>query len=379
MHPQDRNKNKDGHRDRNKDRNNNITAKPYHLSEYDQNSILKDFPNIELSYETIIHKTVYNDKIKGSQMILAIPEGSKYFAWFTTFKAQNVCVLLEISKNKQICSVEITKVCFNNQLSYGTILYGTIFRQSIDKDIGNRAQTKYFSSEDIFYYKGKNVSNYPFIEKLNLFKTIYSSEIKQISYNSSIMVFGLPILSLNYNDLINTVKTLSYTIQTIQFRNIININDPILIMKYDKELFKQNLRAQILPCSLPLPILINTRKETIFRVKADIQNDIYNLYVIPQEKDKKDKKGEEKEEKDTIEIYDVAYIPDYKTSVMMNGLFRNIKENINLDALEESDDEDEFENDKVDKFVDLNKMYDMVCIYNFKYKKWTPIRLSAFA
>ena len=388
MHPQDRNK--DRNRDRHNKRDNDITAKSYHLSEYDQNSILKDFPNIELSYETIIHKTVYNDKIKGPQLLLAIPEGFKYFAWFTTFKAQNVCVLLEISKNKQICSVEITKVCFNNQLSYGTILYGTIFRQSIDKDIGNHVQTntKYFSSEDIFYYKGKNVSNYPFIEKLNLFKTIYSSEIKQISYNSSIMVFGLPILSLDYNDLINVVKTLSYTIQTIQFRNIININDPILIMKYDKELFNQNQRAQILPGSLPLPILINTRKETIFRVKADVQNDIYNLYVIHPDKDNKDnkdnkdkdkEKGKEEEEKDTIEIYDVAYIPDYKTSVMMNGLFRNIKENINLDALEESDDEDEFENDKVDKFVDLNKMYDMVCIYNFKYKKWTPIRLSAFA
>jgi hypothetical protein len=27
-------------------------------------------------------------------------------------------------------------------------------------------------------------------------------------------------------------------------------------------------------------------------------------------------------------FYDVAFIPDYKTSVMMNGLFRNIKENI---------------------------------------------------
>jgi superfamily II DNA/RNA helicase len=40
--------------------------------------------------------------------------------------------------------------------------------------------------------------------------------------------------------------------------------------------------------------------------------------------------------------YDVAFIPDYSTSVMMNKLFRNIKENQNLDALEESDDEEEF-------------------------------------
>ena len=41
------------------------------------------------------------------------------------------------------------------------------------------------------------------------------------------------------------------------------------------------------------------------------------------------------------EYVDVALIPDFNTSVMMNKLFRNIKENSNLDALEESDDEAE--------------------------------------
>ena len=35
----------------------------------------------------------------------------------------------------------------------------------------------------------------------------------------------------------------------------------------------------------------------------------------------------------------------------MNSLFRTIKENENLDSLEESDDEEEFENSNVDKFV----------------------------
>ena len=39
----------------------------------------------------------------------------------------------------------------------------------------------------------------------------------------------------------------------------------------------------------------------------------------------------------------IAAIPDYKTSVLLNKVFRNIKENDNLDALEESDNEDEFE------------------------------------
>ena len=60
----------------------------------------------------------------------------------------------------------------------------------------------------------------------------------------------------------------------------------------------------------------------------------------------------------------------------MNKLFRNIKENNNLDLLEESDDESEFENNKVDKFVYLDKSFKMNCIFNNKFKKWVPFSVA---
>ena len=60
----------------------------------------------------------------------------------------------------------------------------------------------------------------------------------------------------------------------------------------------------------------------------------------------------------------------------MNRLFRNIKENENLDALEESDDEEEFENEKDDRFVFLDREYNMICNYHYKFKKWVPIKIS---
>jgi hypothetical protein len=88
--------------------------------------------------------------------------------------------------------------------------------------------------------------------------------------------------------------------------------------------------------------------------KPDIQNDIYHLYTSDNE------------------YVGLAAIPDYKTSVMMNKLFRIIKENNDLDALEESDDEEEFENYNVDKFVHLNNSYKMVCVFNNKFRKWVP-------
>ena len=65
-----------------------------------------------------------------------------------------------------------------------------------------------------------------------------------------------------------------------------------------------------------------------------------------------------------------ALVKTYKISVLLNSLFRNIKENQCLDALEESDDEEEFENISLDKYVDLNKKYIMKCEYNFSFKKW---------
>ena len=59
----------------------------------------------------------------------------------------------------------------------------------------------------------------------------------------------------------------------------------------------------------------------------------------------------------------------------MNSLFRNIKENRNLDTLEESDDEEEFENICLDKYVYLDKAFKINCVYNNRFKKWVPFKV----
>ena len=79
---------------------------------------------------------------------------------------------------------------------------------------------------------------------------------------------------------------------------------------------------------------------------------------------------------DNKEFYAYAGIQSYDKSVMMNKLFRNIKENYNLDSLEESDDEEEFENIAIDKYVYLNKSYRMVCSYMRRINKWIPIKMA---
>jgi hypothetical protein len=61
---------------------------------------------------------------------------------------------------------------------------------------------------------------------------------------------------------------------------------------------------------------------------------------------------------------------------MMNSLFRNIKENTNLDALEESDDEDDFENMNDDKYVNLDKCVHMECMFNKRTNKYIPVKVN---
>jgi hypothetical protein len=103
------------------------------------------------------------------------------------------------------------------------------------------------------------------------------------------------------------------------------------------------------------------RQPTVFLVKADLSFDIYRLYAYGTNKSRV--------------YYNVAYIKNYKTSVFMNSLFRRIKENDNLDAIEESDDEEEFENISFDKYVDLSKELLMEFVFNYKFKKWVPVKV----
>ena len=347
------------------------------LSNKDKETVLNDFPNVKLSYENITHNKVYK-----SDIIMAIPEGRKNFAWFTTLNDKNVCLIMELGENKQITNIKIVSVCFNSELVYGTIFYGTTFFHMYNK---------FFSIEDIFYYKGSDVSRYNWGRKFELLNVILSNDIKQISLNNSFMVFGLPPLSNNLDDLYNKIDQIKYRISAVQFRLFERCNN-FLFMSFTKFMEQKmmkpinknldinksnnnNKNLQINKKSYDRCVndrsindrsvndrSVNNRREVVFKIKPDIQNDIYQLYCLNDD--------------DNEIYYDTCLIPDFNTSVMMNKLFRKIKENDRLDALEESDDEEEFENENEDRFVNLDKDYNMVCLYNHKFKKWYPCRVA---
>jgi hypothetical protein len=311
------------------------------LTDQEQKDILKTFPNVELSYETITHKNVPT-----SDCALAIPEGKKVFCWFSTRNLKQVTIFIEEnSQTKKIIDVQ-TRDSSNSDLHKGSIFYGTIFQYN---------EHTFFSIEDIFYFQGQNKSFLSLIEKYKLVEPLFAKSLfSNISYNNNPIIFGIPLVCNFFSREMNqSIQNLPYKVKEIHFHKGHKSRN-YFSMKYTYRNANSNINSNT-----------NTRspKEIVFLVKPDIQNDIYHLYAVDDNIDKE-------------YFYDVAYISDYKTSVTMNSLFRTIKENVNLDALEESDDEDEFQNESIDKYVDLKKSYYMVCAFNYKFKKWMPLKVK---
>ena len=282
---------------------------------------------------------------------------------------------METGENNSICEVYMGLVGFHDKLvlgACGTIFYGTIFKTN-----GSTC----FCIEDLYYYKGANHSSKTFLSRLQLIKNILQNEISQQSLTNKYILFGLPLMNTDLITLLREIDLLPYKISQLKFRWF--ETKKIMFSSYYKPSVRGLIARESVPLSaresVPLATVVSrvsaplaTRvkdnihngkqlSNAVFKVTADVQSDIYNLFIY----------------KDGIEeFYDYAYIPDYETSLLMNKLFRNIKENDNLDALEESDDEDEFENNNADKYVYLERSYKINCRFNYKFKKWTPISMA---
>ncbi len=326
------------------------------------NKVFNNIPDFELSYETISHKKVSNDY----NFCLAIPNGKKFIAWFTYFKDSDVCYLFEINRDKKPFNCIMFQHNFTH-ITHGTLIYGSIFIED-DNPI------KYFIIEDIFYYMGLDLKNYNSLSKFTILNELTFTLQSSILNNGS-FVFSLPVIwNVDFDENKLTIipdfvqSVIPYPIHHIQYRSLtktlphfnVFLNKKInLINKVANVIYTSKIVKYTLDFARPIH-----RKTAIFKVSPDLQNDIYHLHAF----------GKDKE----LVFYNIAFIPSYKTSVFMNSLFRNIKENNNLDFIEESDDEDDFQNINLDKNVSLNKILNIECKFNFKFKKWEPLRLIHF-
>jgi hypothetical protein len=325
--------------------------------------LLKRLPSFELSYENILHKKVCGD------VFMLIPTGKKAILWITYWKGQNICILMPLNQSGHISikESEVYQLCFSNEIAYGTLIYGTVF------SVNNM---KHFTFENILYYKGNNIENYSFNQQMNVFSDIFKNkEISQTIYTKKFIVVGMPVMCNNYDEALKIKSTLPYSVYGF---NVYSVNVYVGLLVIKNELFQKEVcKNEVCKKEVGKNDLFQKevgknelfqkevcqkevgKREVFFKVKATVDADIYHLYCA-----------------NTETMYGVAMIQSYKTSVMMNSLFRNIKENSNLDLLEESESEEEFENIDHCKFVDINKTLIMKCIYMPKFRKWQPIYVT---
>ena len=302
------------------------------------NKILSKFPiNINNINNNIQDNIQYNNKNlynKEAKYFVLKPKGIKSLLWFTNINKEVLCILILIkSKNLNDLCNEFYKfnINFDNTLCYNNVLLSGI----------------YFTISKKYFYVVDNIHNYNLVNNLikkKDFNSILNNRIillseifKNLNSNNNYNIY-LPIILDNINLLFKKINNINYNLYSI---NIFSNNQ--LLGNY----------------------LLNNKIHKLyatFKITANIINDIYNLYIL--------------DNKNNYIFYDLALINSYKTSVFMNNLFRTIIENTNLDYLEESDDEENFENINIDKYVNLEKFYIIDCFYNEKFKKWIPEKIS---
>ena len=280
------------------------------------------------------------------------PKGRRGYLWFTYYKKEMLCLLIFINSKKfddisnEFYKYEINydnTLCYNNVLLIGTYFY-KYNNNNNNNNNNNKSVQHYYVIDSVLNYNYYNANirannNNCFNSKLNLCK-----KVVQAITNSTFNI-NLGIILDNYDSIFKIIYKLNYDIYCVAcYSNNKYLGNFILNIQLSKTINKNE-----------------TNYGYNFKVTATLTPDIYNLYILENNKEI---------------FYEYALIDSYKTSVFMNDLFRKIKENKNLDLLEESDDEDEFENIDLEKYVNLGKTYIIECFYNKKFKKWVPKNLA---
>lgn len=332
------------------------------------NKILYRYPkynikNLGIYNNSTSNKILFHDN---AEIYILKPKGKKAFLWFTYIKSKMICILIFINNNNlydnsnQYYEVNIDyddELCYNNVLLFGYYLH--------------YKSEQYFIIENVYNYNklntliGDEYYNHKITNKLYIIENVLN-KVKNYVNNAN---------NVNNVNNVNNANNVNKT-NNVHKSNILNINLPVITNKdnlykilnsIDYSIYSIHVysKDKYLGNFVINTILSNDKNNrsnirVTFKVTASLNNDIYNLYILNNNNE---------------EFYDYALIDTYKRSKFMNSLFRTIKENENIDYIEESEDEEYFENIDKNKYL-LNKCYNLECMYNNKFKKWVPLKIS---
>ena len=368
-------------------------VKKIHLTREEINGLSRRFPYKELlnKQNTIISPDNVNTEKVDAYMI--IPTGKPCYIWFTYFRYGNAAFIVS-NYNGQL-RFDLQTASFKDELAYGTLLSGTLMYHTI-----NGRNNTFFCADDMIMYKGNKLEHMNIQERLSHISNLFTSnEVDNVSSHRNTLRFTVSMIRNDITKVHEELSSLQYKVHRIRMlrmRKVTPLRDVLyskFIQKntsntttvYTQDTFDTKQRGQKLQrndhgfqADQNIQFIHNSRRSNI--TNSDTQNrletrnntkvllvkplpepDTYMLYNI------NNSNGESK-------CYGKALIPSYKTSVYMNSIFRHIKENDSLDALEESDNEEEFQNVDEERYIKRNEVK-MICEFQKKFRKWVPIRL----
>ena len=357
--------------------------------------------SMKISYEVNSYKKVSGDRF------YVIPRGKKCIVWFTVYKNAPEVLFFDLdprdhSKVKFVSIRKIHPRCFHPELfqGAGTVMYGTLFLHGA---------LQFFGVENIHVYRNACVDHMSVRDKDELLHDIFAndglgvvpptSSTRSNSTTGDIVWFGIAVKYNSYAEALrsaNTPSEIPYPVYAIQgryhtqtdnkyYQNCQNQgqgqgqwqgqaqqpkqqpHQPHQPQEQPPQYQPQEQPPQYQPQQQPQYRQYQQQPASkVFLVSPEPQVDMYTLRCPVTR---------------AVES-EPAHIGDYKTSAMMNTIFRNVRENASLDAIEESDDEDAFQNSHTRQLNGHIKCDDstipaqvpMVCTYNYKFKRWSPVK-----
>ena len=330
--------------------------------------------SMKISYEINTYK-----KVSASGFYI-IPRGKKCIVWLTVYKGAQEAIFFDVDPrdHSKIKFVSIRAIHpsqqfhFNDFQGSGTVLYGTLFTHGPD-------QQQFFAVENIHVYENACVDHLNVVQKDELLYTLFSKSgpspsTRAVNAPAHVQVlFGVAVKCGTYAEALkvaNTPSIVPYSVYAIQGRFHTQTDNK----------YYQNCQSQgggehplkplcgggdkhtLKPLCGGGSAPINTK---LFMVSPQFRVDMYTLRCPIT----------------NVVEPEPAHVGDYKTSVLLNSIFRTVRENASLDAAEESEDEEVFQASQqmhIEGYISSSSPPEraMICTYNYKFKRWVPLRLG---
>lgn len=335
--------------------------------------MMEKFPSksIRISYGKKLHK---KSDVPTRATHVVVPKGLKVYAWFTSYEGKPVCALIETDRRGTPSKIKIRPAIFEPELSYGTVLYGTMIRSTA----GNH---QYMVCDNIFQYKGRDMSHAPYTDKVVTIQRLLNEDVSSRVYSHNFISFATPCMFSDFADAMHTMTNsslMAYAPYCIQVWKNTNSQPCGMVHAVSATDFDMGDMGDM-GIERIAKIGVSTQKPKNMVVAKSIVNPVNPVNPVTRATPSRTTNllVSCEADQDTYSYHDprtntrkYLCVPTFNDSVALNTIFRNYKENANLDALEESDDEDEFEDISDTKYSNVGMERIVACKYNNKLSGW---------